>query len=314
MCGASSVTSASANDVAGGRASRSPERRRSRTVEPSSKATIVSSRTSPARGASSVAGGEGGELHAAPDIIRRAPAAPRGSRRRGRPRRGRSSATGRRPRSRSAGRRATWISSTSIATAATPSATVHRLRDDARPAVGGERESPAARTVSAQAGSARSRASDSRRRASASSTRRGPARTAVDTGIACGGPPAVDSTAAVPGGQSGRSPRRMGIARGRSDQPSGRAGRAPRASGARGACCCPLSGRSRRLLWKRARSSSVILRMTREPSSTCSLHALELQLALFCLTLALRLRGHTDVVPGGRADNTAGRCIGRPAV
>src|SRR6185503_15491686 len=52
MCGASSVTSPSATDspAAG---ERSPERSRSRTVVPSSNATIASSRTSPARGAAS---------------------------------------------------------------------------------------------------------------------------------------------------------------------------------------------------------------------------------------------------------------------
>src|SRR6185503_5990491 len=52
MCGASSVTSPSAN-ASPPAGARSPERRRSRTVVPSSNATIVSSRTSPARGAAS---------------------------------------------------------------------------------------------------------------------------------------------------------------------------------------------------------------------------------------------------------------------
>src|SRR5690242_21206382 len=50
-CGARSVTSASGKDGPDAGV-RSPERRRSRTERPSSKATTVSSRTSPARGAS----------------------------------------------------------------------------------------------------------------------------------------------------------------------------------------------------------------------------------------------------------------------
>ena len=62
---------------------------------------------------------------------------------------------------------------------------------------------PAAMSVSAQRGSARSRASDSRRRASASRTRRSPARTPVETGIAWGGPPPVDRIATVPSSQCG---------------------------------------------------------------------------------------------------------------
>src|SRR4051794_9482263 len=64
---------------------------------------------------------------------------------------------------------------------------------------------PAARTVTAQRGSSRSRASDSRRSASASTSSRGPRRTAVETGIACGSPAPVDSTATVPAGQEGSS-------------------------------------------------------------------------------------------------------------
>ena len=63
--------------------------------------------------------------------------------------------------------------------------------------------SPAARIVSAQRGSSRSRASDSRRNASANRTVSGPVRTAVETGIACGSPAPVDSTATVPSGHSG---------------------------------------------------------------------------------------------------------------
>ena len=59
--------------------------------------------------------------------------------------------------------------------------------------------------VSAQRGSRRSRASDSRRAASASSTRRGPARTPVETGIACGRPAAGRQHATVPASQSGSS-------------------------------------------------------------------------------------------------------------
>ena len=60
--------------------------------------------------------------------------------------------------------------------------------------------SPAARIVSAQRGSSRSRASDSRRSASANRPRAAPARTAVETGIACGSPAPVESTATVPVG------------------------------------------------------------------------------------------------------------------
>src|SRR3954470_4903388 len=54
MCGAWSVTSASGR-LSPPPGARSPEARRSRTVEPSSKATTLSPRTSPARGRSSVA-------------------------------------------------------------------------------------------------------------------------------------------------------------------------------------------------------------------------------------------------------------------
>ena len=63
--------------------------------------------------------------------------------------------------------------------------------------------SPAARTVSAQRGSSRSRASDSRRSASASRIASGPAAIAVETGIACGAPAPVERIATVPGSQAG---------------------------------------------------------------------------------------------------------------
>src|SRR4051794_24962035 len=95
-------------------------------------------------------------------------------------------------------------SSTSIATATTDSATaIGSSTTRARPCA--VNATPAAMTVSAQRGSARRLASDARVRARASTTRRGPARTAVETGIACGAPPAVDRIATVPGGQSGSS-------------------------------------------------------------------------------------------------------------
>src|SRR3954471_7609109 len=62
---------------------------------------------------------------------------------------------------------------------------------------------PAASTVSAQRRSSRRRASDSRRSASARWMVASPLRTAVETGIACGGPAAVERTATVPSGHSG---------------------------------------------------------------------------------------------------------------
>src|SRR3954447_3665134 len=40
------------------------------------------------------------------------------------------------------------------------------------------------------------------------------------------------------------------------------------------------------------------------------LHPLELELTLLGLSLALRLRGHACVLPGGRGGHTGGRCIG----
>src|SRR3954465_13761940 len=64
---------------------------------------------------------------------------------------------------------------------------------------------PAARMVTAQRGSSRNRASDSRPSASAIASSRGPRRTAVETGIACGSPAPVESTATVPAGHEGNS-------------------------------------------------------------------------------------------------------------
>src|SRR4051812_10482753 len=64
-------------------------------------------------------------------------------------------------------------------------------------------ETPAARIVSAHRGSSRSRASDSRRLASTNTIVRSSARTIVETGIACGSPPPVESVATVPSGHSG---------------------------------------------------------------------------------------------------------------
>ena len=89
-----------------------------------------------------------------------------------------------------------WICSTSTRTIATRSAP---RSTTARPTAVSARL-PAASTVTAQRGSSRSRASDSRRSASASASSRGPRRTAVETGIACGSPAPVESTATVPSG------------------------------------------------------------------------------------------------------------------
>ena len=86
---------------------------------------------------------------------------------------------------------------TSAGAASTPSLTTR-----ARPLAVNAR--PSAITHSAAAGSSsRRRRSVSRLPPSASSTRRSPARIAVDTGMACG--PATHSTAAVPGGHVGRA-------------------------------------------------------------------------------------------------------------
>lgn len=64
---------------------------------------------------------------------------------------------------------------------------------------------PAAITVTAQRGSSLNLASDPREWASANASSIGPRRTAVDTGIACGAPAPVLSTATVPSGHSGSS-------------------------------------------------------------------------------------------------------------
>jgi hypothetical protein len=65
----------------------------------------------------------------------------------------------------------------------------------------------AAITDTAAAGRSRRNASEARRAPRPRTIARGPARRAVDTGIACGAPAAstVQSTAAVPSSQSGSS-------------------------------------------------------------------------------------------------------------
>src|SRR5829696_5260407 len=98
-----------------------------------------------------------------------------------------------------------WIDSTSSRTAATRSATAIGSSTIAATAWAVNATSRPSSTVSAQRGSSRRRASESRRSASASRIVRGPARSAVDTGMPCGGPPPVERIATVPGDQSGSS-------------------------------------------------------------------------------------------------------------
>src|SRR3954470_20433555 len=124
------------------------------------------------------------------------------------------------------------MSSTSSDTAATPSAPGSDSSTISARAWIVQATSPAAMTVSAQRGSRRSRASVSRRAASARSTRRGPARTAVETGMACGAPPPVASTQTVPGAQSGSSVMGVMVPRARSARPRARISRAGPAAAA----------------------------------------------------------------------------------
>ena len=130
-----------------------------------------------------------------------APAAPRAWRRRRARRPRRSSASGRRRRSRtcpvvvldrSTSIRTAAIRSPSSTTAARPSAV-----NAGRPRRGSSAHSAAPRA----AGPATPAAARAQ-----STTRAGPARTIVDTGIACGSPAPVDSVATVPSGQSGSTP------------------------------------------------------------------------------------------------------------
>ncbi len=147
---------------------------------------------------------------------RRARRAPPGSRRRGARPPGRSSASARPRRAGSAAARGPGSASTSSRTATTRSETaIGSCTTVARPCAV-TATSPPASSVSAQRGSARSRASDSRRTASASRTARGPARTHVETGMACGAPPRRGQHrdgAGLPVGQRRRSapPRRLAL-------------------------------------------------------------------------------------------------------
>src|SRR5215218_10642307 len=95
------------------------------------------------------------------------------------------------------------MASTASATAATASAPGSDSRTTSARAWAVQATLSTATIVRAQRGSRRRRASVSRRAASASSTRRGPARSAVETGMACGAPPPVESTQTVPGSHSG---------------------------------------------------------------------------------------------------------------
>src|SRR5262249_42366635 len=181
-----------------------------------------------------------------------------------------------------------WIVSTSRATAATPSAPASASSTTSARACTVQATSAPVMIVSAQRGSRRRRASDSRPTASAISARRGPALTAADTGIAWGAPPPVERTATVPSFHSGSSCTRCGSAA----APCGRQ-RARRGAGAPGGAL-RLGGLSTLALLLEALALGVGHLANHERSVVdLLLDAVELGLALLGLALTLRLRGHT---------------------